>query len=602
MRILALNSGSSSIKCALIESANESALLELRVEQIGAGGRLLATGVDRLLVNDTYDGAMDALLEEITRLAGDKTLEAVAHRVVHGGEAFTAPTVVTDVVLKTIESLSNLAPLHNPPAVAVLRAARKRFASVPHVAVFDTAFHSTLPSRAREYAISRELAKKHGLRRFGFHGISYRYLLRAVAQTLNTDASQLRIVACHLGNGASMCAIEHGHSVETSMGMTPLEGLVMGTRAGDIDAGVLLRLMEEGGMQTDELDRVLNREAGLQGLTGTFDFREIERRASEGDEGCRLAVGLYAHRIRKYVGAYAAVMGGMDALVFTGGIGENSATVRHRVCQRLDFLGAVLDEDRNRDARANATTPVIDLSSDVSRARILVVRADEQAELAREAAQLLANVQPPGKGKRIPVAVSARHAHLTVPTIEALFGPGYQLTKRMDLSQHGQYAANETIALIGPRGRIDKVRVMGPPRKEDQIEISRTDEFVLGIDAPIRLSGDLANTPGVTLEGPHGQLTISRGVICAQRHIHMNPSDAKRLGVTDRDSVDVRIDSEGRDLTFSDVIVRVSPDFELEMHVDTDEGNAAEVVRHQEGEVFAPMKADAAIQAVKSKG
>jgi acetate kinase len=213
---------------------------------------------------------------------------------------------------------------------------------------------------------------------------------------------------------------------------------------------------------------------------------------------------------------------------------------------------------------------------------------------------LLVSTHKPNAERRIPVAVSARHAHLTLPTIDALFGSGYQLTKRMDLSQHGQYAANETIALIGPRGRIDKVRVMGPPRKEDQIEISRTDEFVLGIDAPVRLSGDLANTPGITLEGPNGQLTIARGVICARRHIHMNPGDAARFGVQDRQSVDVRIDSDGRDLTFSDVIVRVSPDFELEMHVDTDEGNAAEVVRHQEGQVFAPMKADAAIQAVKS--
>jgi acetate kinase len=596
MRILALNSGSSSIKCALVDSATKATLFELRVAPVGVGARLTGDNLDRSLGDASYEAATAALIDEATRRAkAFGAVEAVAHRVVHGGDKFTAPTLVTDEVLQTIDALSAFAPLHNPPAVAVLRAARSSFSQVPHIAVFDTAFHSTLPSRAREYALPRDLAAKHGLRRFGFHGINYAHVARAVAAHLRTSSQQLRLIACHLGNGASVTAIEHGKSVETSMGMTPLEGLMMGSRAGDLDAGIVLNLLQSGEFNAESLDDLLNRASGLVGMTGSNDFAAIERRAADGDESCRLAIALYAHRIRKYIGAYAAVMGGVDAIVFTAGVGENSAIVRHRVCQRLDFLGAVLDEDRNRDARLSAERPVLDISADVSRAKVLVVRAGEQTQMAREAAALLAGATAPDRSLRIPVAISNRHVHLSVATIDKLFGAGYQLQKRTDLSQHGQFAAQETVALVGPRGRIDKVRVMGPPRKEDQVEISRTDEFTLGIDAPVRLSGDLANTPGITLEGPQRQYTIPRGVICARRHIHMNPADATRFGVNDRDSVDVRIDSDGRDLTFSDVIVRVSPDYELEMHVDTDEGNAAEAARQQDGEVYTRLPQNAAV-------
>ena len=408
--------------------------------------------------------------------------------------------------------------------------------------------------------------------------------MHSVATFLRTSPEQLRIVSCHLGNGASVAAIEYGRSVETSMGFTPLEGLVMGTRGGDVDPGIVLHLIQSGEFDVAKLERLLNKESGLLGLTGTFDFAEIEQRAAQGDEECRLAITLYAHRIRKYIGAYAAVMGGVDAIVFTGGVGEHSAIARHRASQRLDFLGASIDEDRNRDARVTLSTPVVDISADTSRVRLLVVRADEQLQMAQEATALLTRriaTDLPG----IPVAVSARHAHLTTATIEALFGSGYQLTKRADLSQHGQFAAQESVTLIGPKGRIEQVRLIGPPRNADQIEISRTDEFKLGIDAPVRLSGDVVNTPGITLEGPRGRITIPHGVICARRHIHMNTDDARRFNVRDRDTVDVRIDSDGRDLTFSDVVVRVDPSYRLELHLDTDEANAAEIVPHLEAEL-----------------
>jgi len=359
------------------------------------------------------------------------------------------------------------------------------------------------------------------------------------------------------------------------MGMTPLEGLVMATRAGDLDPGVLIELARE--MPPAALEELLNKRSGLKGLTGTGDLREIERRAAEGDESCRLAIGLYTHRIRKYLGAYAAVLGGVDVIAFTGGVGEHSALVRHRCLQGLGFLGATLDEDRNRDARVDADLPIVDLATAESHVRILVLHADEEFAMARAAASLLASSQRVMPNPRIPVAVSARHAHLCQATLDQLFGAGYRLQQKAALSQTGQFAALETVRLIGPRGELSHVRLMGPVRTQDQVEISRSDEFTLGIDAPVRMSGDLVNTPGVTIEGPRGRVTLGCGVICARRHIHMTPRDATLFGTSDGESVSVRMESEDRDLTFNDVTVRVSPQFTLELHLDTDEANAAEV-------------------------
>ena len=366
------------------------------------------------------------------------------------------------------------------------------------------------------------------------------------------------------------------------MGMTPLEGLVMGTRCGDLDPGVALKLLHSGDFGAARLDQLLNAESGLYGLCGTVDFAAIERRAADGDEDCRRAIAIYAHRVRKYIGAYAAVMGGLDAIVFTGGVGENSALARHRICRNLELFGAALDEDRNRDARLTAEHPTIDLAADESRVRILAVRADEEGELAREATGLL-NRRPAAKGElAIPVAVSARHAHLSSATVDRLFGVGYRVHKRADLSQPGQYSTEETVTLIGPRGRVERVRLMGPPRSADQIEISRSDEFVLGVDAPVRLSGDLSGTPGITLEGPRGRVTIERGVICARRHIHASPADAARLSV--RDGQICRCESRANVaiLTFSDVIVRVAEDF-AGAALDADKAEDAGYQRHRPG-------------------
>lgn len=587
MRVLALNCGSSSIKAALIDTSGGTRLLDVRIAELETPNATLKIDGKAQQLHGQVDlaaGVQRIVKEATGRGLHGGGIEAVVHRVVHGGVQFTQPTRLDDSALSALTSLNSLAPLHNPPALAAIAAARSMLPDVPHVAVFDTAFHSTLPTRAREYALPRELVQQLQIRRYGFHGTSHAHVMNAVAGYLRQEPQQLRIVSCHLGNGASVAAIEYGRSVETSMGMTPLEGLVMGTRGGDIDPGVLLMLQQQAGKDTAALDRLLNKESGLQGLTGTNDMQAIEQRAAQGDEGCRLALLLYAHRVRKYLGAYAAIMGGLDVIAFTGGIGENSALMRHRVLQRLEFLGVFVSEAGNRKARVDHNAPIATLSDTNSRVKVLVVQADEELAMAVEAAALLGSAAE-GVAERIPVAVSARHAHLTQATLDRLFGQGYQLQPRMALSQPGQFSAEEAVSLIGPRGRIDKVRLMGPPRAQDQVEISRTDEFVLGVDAPVRLSGDLANTPGITLEGPNGQISIPHGVIAARRHIHMSPQDAERFGLWDHDTVSVKIDSDGRDLTFNDVVVRVSPKFQLEMHLDTDEANAAGVAKGETGEL-----------------
>jgi acetate kinase len=445
---------------------------------------------------------------------------------------------------------------------------------VPHVAVFDTAFHATLPRRAREYAIPRALAARLGLRRYGFHGTSHASVAAAAAAWLGAAPEALRLVTCHLGAGASVTAVEYGRSVETSMGMTPLEGLVMATRPGDVDPGAILALLRSG-LGVDALDRLLSRESGLLGLTGTADMREVERRARAGDDACRMALQVYAHRVRKYIGAYAAVMGGVDAIVFTAGVGQHSAVMRHRIAQRLEFLGAELDEDRNRDAVVDTAARVAEISAEHARCRLLVVATDEEAAIAAATRRVLTGHHAVAPGPRIPIAISARHVHLTVASVEALFGAGHRLAPARPISQPGQFAAAETVTLIGPAGRIQHVRIVGPERGVDQVEIARTDEFVLGIDAPVRESGDLARTPGIRIEGPAGTIVLTSGVICPLRHIHMSPRDAATFGVEDGDRVDVHVQSAGRELTFGDVRVRVHPSYALEMHLDTDEGNAA---------------------------
>lgn len=565
MKILSVNCGSSSVKWKVF----------------GSDDRELAAGhLDRLNGAQTFSDALAGVFEEVRAIG----IDAIAHRVVHGGESFDDPTLIDEDVIAAIEGCVPLAPLHNPANVAGIRLARRAFPELPQVAIFDTAFHATLPRRARTYALPRELAEERGFRRYGFHGVSHSYIAARAAEALRADLDELRLITCHLGNGASLAAVEFGRSIETSMGFTPLEGLVMGTRSGDLDPSIVLELLRDGKRSIEEVEAILNEQSGLLGLSGSSrDLRDLEGLAAGGDDAAGLAIEVFAHRVRKYIGSYAAVMGGVDAIVLTGGIGENGASMRRRILQRFEFLGLVLDEDKNNAARVSADEDYAFIHADHARARAIIVRTDEEKMIALEARKVLAAPALPETPRTIPIAISARHLHLDRPTLDALFGEGAELTPRADLSQPGQFACEEKVNLIGPRGRIDGVRVLGPLRSQTQVEISRTDEFRLGIDAPIRPSGHLDGSAPITLEGPAGTVHLEEGLICALRHIHMHPDDAEVFGVVDNDIVEVAISGGPRDLIFGDVQVRVHPNFSLEMHIDTDEGNAAELSSGAEG-------------------
>lgn len=383
--VLVVNSGSSSFKYQLIEMTGEAVLASGVVERIGQPGSRLAhrsgegERVRELPIVDHSAGFALMLAELGPALAGH-TISAVGHRVVHGGTRFVEPTILTDEIEQQIAELAILAPLHNPGAVQGIRAARRAFPEVPHVAVFDTAFHQTLPPAAYTYAINRELAAAHHVRRYGFHGTSYRFVTAAAAAFLGTAPESVNLIVLHLGNGASAAAIRGGISVETSMGMTPLEGLVMGSRPGDIDPGVLLALHNSAGLSFDDLDALLNRDSGMLGLTGMTDMRDIVAAALDGDVAAGLALDVYAHRVRGYIGGYLAQLGHADALVFTAGVGENSVEVRRRILSGLEPLGIRLDTARNELRSGHAR----EISVDGSPIRVLVVPTNEELEIARQ--------------------------------------------------------------------------------------------------------------------------------------------------------------------------------------------------------------------------
>ncbi|MEM1216986.1 MAG: acetate/propionate family kinase [Bacteroidota bacterium] len=585
MNILVLNAGSSSFKAAVINVANGQRHLEMNADRLLDAPLVQFSDGSHIELQKTgHENAFKTSLLALKDKLGDIPLAAVGHRVVHGGEQFDRPTRIDDTVVTQIADLKTLAPLHNPINLQGIQVARALFPDVDHYAVFDTAFHQSMPNRAKTYALPKSLREEYGIRRYGFHGMSHQYVSRVAAEYLRDDIRNLRLITCHLGNGCSVAAIEYGRSVETSMGMTPLEGLVMGTRSGDIDPGIPAYLQEQKGMTLAEIDRLLNRESGLTGLSGVGnDMRSILEEAAAGNPDCQLALQVFSHRLRKYIGAYAAIMGGVDAIVFTGGIGENSSVIRHRAAQRLDFLGAIINEDTNTVLQLTEDQPVGEFSMRHSRVRLLAIRTDEQLCIARDCAKLVAKADEVNTLPIIPVAVSARHAHLTRETLDQLYGKGHELTVRKWLSQPGQFAAEETITVVGPRNQIERVRILGPLRSKDQIEISRTDEFFLGIDAPVRESGKVENTPGCKLIGPKGSVDLEDGVICAWRHIHMTPEDAVRFGVADRDIVEVAVGGPERQLVFGNVLIRVSEKYLLEMHIDTDEGNAAEIQRGDTG-------------------
>ncbi|WP_075737419.1 acetate kinase [Streptomyces acidiscabies] len=403
-RVLVLNSGSSSVKYQLLDMADGSRLATGLVERIGEEtSRLkhtdLTTDVTRERTGPIPDhgAALKSVAEELAAdgLGLDSPeLAAIGHRVVHGGQTFTKPTVIDDAVLAEIERLIPVAPLHNPANLTGIRTAQALRPDLPQVAVFDTAFHTTMPESAARYAIDVATADEYRIRRYGFHGTSHAYVSRATAELLGKAPEEVNVIVLHLGNGASASAVRGGRCVDTSMGLTPLEGLVMGTRSGDLDPAVIFHLARVGGMSTDDIDTLLNKRSGLVGLCGDNDMREIRRRVDEGDKAAELAFEIYVHRLRKYIGAYYAVLGKVDAVAFTAGVGENAAEVRAAALAGLEGLGLAVDPARNA-VRSGAARLI---SPEGARVAVAVVPTDEELEIASQTYALV------GAGPRNPAS------------------------------------------------------------------------------------------------------------------------------------------------------------------------------------------------------
>lgn len=375
MTVLVINSGSSSLKYAVVKPASGEFLADGIIEQIGSAQ-----------VPD-HDAALRAAFDELAGLGlhlDTLGLVAVGHRVVHGGKAFYCPTLIDSELIGKLEELSPLAPLHNPPAILGIEVARKLLPDLPHVAVFDTAFFHNLPAAAATYAIDREVAERWDIRRYGFHGTSHEYVSQQAAAFLDRPYESLNQIVLHLGNGASASAIAGGRPVDTSMGMTPMEGLVMGTRSGDIDPGIILFLRRAAGMDVEDIDTMLNRESGVRGLGGENDFRKLRACIESGDENARLAYDVYIHRLRKYVGAYLAVLGRTDVISFTAGVGENDAAVRRDALAGLTALGIEIDEELNSSPSREARR----ISTPESPVTVLVVPTNEELAIAQACAAL----------------------------------------------------------------------------------------------------------------------------------------------------------------------------------------------------------------------
>jgi acetate kinase len=397
MNIFVVNSGSSSIKYQLFRWPAEQPVCSGLAERIGQDNAVIThktflDGTEQVTQRTLPLPDHEAGLREVVALLTDpgvgalrdpSEIDVVGHRVVHGGETFASTTLVDASVKTAIQGLFALAPLHNPANYLGIEVAERLFPQAQQVAVFDTAFHQTMPEHAFRYALPEQLYAEHRIRVYGFHGTSHQYVAAQAAAYLGNPAA--RLITIHLGNGCSMAAIQKGQSLDTSMGFSPLAGLVMGTRSGDLDPAVVLYLQSQLGYTTDQVNNLLNKQSGMVGLTGFSDMRDITKALNQGDATAELAYSMYAYRIRKYIGAYAAVLNGLDALVFTAGVGENDALVRSRACQQLEFFGIMLDEEKNQVR----TQGLRDISRPESRVRILVVPTNEELEIARQCAELL---------------------------------------------------------------------------------------------------------------------------------------------------------------------------------------------------------------------
>lgn len=397
MKVLVLNCGSSSIKYKLFDTATKAVLAQGGIEKIGLKGSFLKltlpSGEKVILEKDIPEHTVGIefilntlVSKEYGCLASLKEIEAVGHRVVHGGEKFNQSVLIDKEVKAKIVECIDIAPLHNPANLKGIDAVEKILPDVPQVAVFDTAFHQTMPAYAYMYALPYELYEKYGVRRYGFHGTSHRYVSRRACEFLNLPYEKQRIITCHIGNGGSITAIKDGKSVDTSMGLTPVEGLMMGTRCGDVDAGALTFIQEKEGLDAQALSTLVNKKSGVLGISGvSSDMREIESAIAEGNERARLALTMYEYRIAKYIGAYAAALNGVDVIVFTGGVGENQAVTRQVVCDHLGFMGVKIDSELNKKSHGTE----VELSTPTSKVRVVVIPTDEEYMIASDTQAIL---------------------------------------------------------------------------------------------------------------------------------------------------------------------------------------------------------------------
>ncbi len=395
MKVLVINCGSSSLKYQLINMETEESLAQGLVERIGIEGSILTQkvpGRDKYIIEQPMADHKDAIKLVLDALVDGNhgvissmdEISAVGHRVVHGGEKYSESVVIDDAVMESLEECVKLAPLHNPANIIGINACKSLMPNTPMVAVFDTAFHQTMPKTAYMYPLPYELYTKYGIRKYGFHGTSHKYVSAECAKLMGKDIKDVKIITCHLGNGASLAAIKDGHFVDTSMGFTPLEGIAMGTRCGNIDPAIVTFLMNEGKMTAKEVDNLMNKQSGVLGLSGvSSDFRDIEDAAKEGNERAILALNVYNYRVREMIGAYAAAMGGVDAVVFTAGLGENAIETRAEICKGLEFLGVEIDDAKN-NVRGKST----EVSKDGAKVKVFVIPTNEELVIARDTKEL----------------------------------------------------------------------------------------------------------------------------------------------------------------------------------------------------------------------
>lgn len=400
MKILVINCGSSSLKYQLMDMKNNSPLAKGLVERIGLPGALLThrpkDGEKEIIVADipNHEVAIQLIMETVVHpeygvIGSLSDIDAIGHRVVHGGEKVSSSVLIDEKVKEAIIECIELGPLHNPPNLAGILACEKIFQGTPQVAVFDTAFHQTMPPESYLYGIPYELYEKYKIRRYGFHGTSHKYVSQRAAVMLGKRIERLKIISCHLGNGSSLAAIKYGKSVETSMGFTPLEGLMMGTRSGDLDPSIVSFIMDKEKLSGEEINDFLNRKCGVLGLSGvSSDFRDIQKAADQGNFRAQLALDVFVHDVKKYIGAYSALLDGVDAIIFTAGLGENSPEMRKNTCSTLTYLGVSLDEEKNQAARGQE----VDISKWGAKCKVLVIPTNEELMIALDTEEIVSQM------------------------------------------------------------------------------------------------------------------------------------------------------------------------------------------------------------------